>query len=50
MARHLIAALAWRRAAYRLPWRHEPWTLWEHFGITAGLTAIAVAPYMLAVA
>ena len=46
--RHALAALAWRRAALRPPWRPERWSLAEHFGITAGLVLLALTPYPLA--
>jgi hypothetical protein len=44
----LYAEWAWRRASLRPPWRPEPFTLREHFGITAGLAFLALTPYLLA--
>jgi hypothetical protein len=48
VSRRLAAALAWRRAALRPPWRPEPFTLAEHFGITAGLAFTTLTPYLIA--
>lgn len=48
--RHLLATLAWRRAALRPPWRPEPFTLREHFGLTAALAFLATIPHLLALA